>query len=256
MSFFVQLMATSLRASLALRGAFLMQAAFMAINNLLFFAFWWLLFERFDEIHGWRITDVAALFGVAAAGYGIAMVLAGGLPELARRIEAGDLDAILTQPRDALLMAIGGQTRAAGWGDVSSGIVLIALSGLVSASTWPLAVLAIAIAATVFVASGVVIHASAFWLGRTEAVARQATELLITFSVYPPPLFGSTLKLLLFTVLPAGFVSYLPVQMLRDPSWPAALGATAAAVLYALLAVHVFRRGLRRYESGNRFTTG
>jgi ABC-2 type transport system permease protein len=253
MTFLLQLLATSLKASLALRGAFFMQAAFMAVNNVLFFAFWWLLFRRFDAIHGWRITDVAALFGVTAAGFGLVMVLAGGLPELARRIEGGDLDAILTQPRDELLMAIGGQTRAAGWGDIGSGIVLVALSGLVHSFNWPLAVLAIAIAATTFAASGVLFHSSAFWLGRTEGVARQAMELLVTFAVYPPPLFGPALKVLLFTVLPAGFISYMPVQMLRDPSWAGVLGASAAALLYAVSAVLVFRRGLRRYESANRF---
>lgn len=252
-SFFVQLLATSLRASLALRGAFLMQAAFMAINNVLFFAFWWLLFARFDEIHGWRIGDVAALFGVSAAGYGVVMVLAGGLPELARRIEGGELDAILTLPRDDLFMSIAGQTRAAGWGDIASGIALVAMSGLATVWTWPLALLAIAIAATVFAASGVLTHSSAFWLGRTEGVARQLTDLLITFSVYPPPLFGSALRIVLFTLLPAGFISWLPVQMLRDPSLFGVLGSIAAAAAYATIAVSTFRRGLRHYESGNRF---
>ena len=35
--------------------------------------------------------------------------------------------------------------------------------------------------------------------------------------------------------------------------WPGLLAAVSGAVAYSLLAVAVFRAGLRRYESGNRF---
>jgi len=34
-------------------------------------------------------------------------------------------------------------------------------------------------------------------------------ELLITFSLYPEPLFGGALRLALFAVLPAAFVGYI-----------------------------------------------
>jgi hypothetical protein len=37
------LLATNLKATLALRGAFVVQAVFMALNNLAFFVFWWVL---------------------------------------------------------------------------------------------------------------------------------------------------------------------------------------------------------------------
>ena len=40
------LVATNLKAALALRGAFVMQVVFMALNNLTFFVFWWALMRR------------------------------------------------------------------------------------------------------------------------------------------------------------------------------------------------------------------
>jgi ABC-2 type transport system permease protein len=56
---------------------------------------------------------------------------------------------------------------------------------------------------------------------------------------------------LLFTLLPAGFLSYIPVQLLRqfDPAWFAAELAVVIGALFVSIAV--FYRGLRRYESGN-----
>ena len=132
MRLFLALLSTNLQAVLALRTAFWMQALFMALNNVIFFVFWWVLFERFDEIRGWRIEDVAALFGISAAGFGVARIFAGGLYGLARRIEGGQLDPLLVQPRSVLLMTLGSRTNADGWGDVLSGFVLLALSGFIN----------------------------------------------------------------------------------------------------------------------------
>ena len=43
------LVATNLKASFALRGAFWMQVFFMLFNNLIFFVMWWIFFDRFEE---------------------------------------------------------------------------------------------------------------------------------------------------------------------------------------------------------------
>jgi len=52
-----------------------------------------------------------------------------------------------------------------------------------------------AASALILVACGVVFF---------SPVATQLWELLVTFSLYPEPLFGGALRLVLFTVLPAG----------------------------------------------------
>src|SRR5262245_62973044 len=95
--FAAALVATNLRQSLALRGAFWLQAAFMVGNNLIFFTTWWIFFRRFDDVGGWHLADLATLFGTVAAGFGLCVVFAGGVRELARVIADGDLDALLLQ---------------------------------------------------------------------------------------------------------------------------------------------------------------
>ena len=81
---------------------------------------------------------------------------------------------------------------------------------------------------------------------------RQLWEFLITFSLYPRPLFSGALKFVLFTILPAGFIGFLPVELLRDFTWLGLGAAVGGAVIYSVLAALVFAAGLRRYESGNR----
>jgi ABC-2 type transport system permease protein len=246
------LLAANVKATLMLRGAFLMQVVFMALNNLTFFVFWWALMRRVPDVRGWRLGDIQVLFGVVAAGFGAAVTLAGGVRHLGRFIDEGELDTLLTQPKPVLVHALGLRLQASGFGDVLSGIVLIAYSGQVSWRALPAVVLAIVASAVVFVASGIVFFSLAFWLGTVETLARQLWELLITFSLYPEPLFGGVLRLALFTLLPAGFIGYVPARLVQRPSLADALLLTAAAAGYLAIGAVVFNRGLRRYASGSR----
>jgi len=249
------LLATNVKATLMLRGAFVMQVAFMALNNLTFFVFWWALMRRVPDLRGWRLGDIQLLFGVVAAGFGAAVTLAGGVRHLGRFIDEGELDTLLTQPKPVLVHALGLRLQASGFGDALSGIVFIAYSGQVSWRALPVVVLAIVASALVLVASGIVFFSLAFWLGRVETVARQLWDLLITFSLYPEPLFGGVLRLALFTLLPAGFVGYVPARFVQMPSIADGVLLTAAAAGYLAIGVAVFNRGLRRYASGSRFGT-
>jgi ABC-2 type transport system permease protein len=58
-------------------------------------------------------------------------------------------------------------------------------------------------------------------------------------------------KLLLYTLIPAAFVTYLPIQALRELSLTHAALAVAGALGVLAVGVAVFSYGLRRYESGN-----
>jgi ABC-2 type transport system permease protein len=249
------LLATNLKASVALRGAFVVQVVFMALNNFTFFVFWWVLMRRVPALRGWRLGDIQVLFGIVAAAFGLTVTLAGGVRHLGRFIDDGDLDTLLTQPRSVLAHALGLRLQPSGFGDLLSGIVFIAWSGQVSWHMLPLVVGAIVASTLVITACGIVFFSLAFWLGKIETVARQLWELLITFSLYPEPLFGGMLRLALFTVLPAGFVGYLPVRVVHAPSLVNVAALVIGAGAYLAIAVLVFERGLRRYASGSRFST-
>jgi ABC-2 type transport system permease protein len=249
------LLAINLKASLEQRGTFAAQVCFMVLNNLTFFVFWWALMQRVPHLRGWRLGDIQLLFGLVAVAYGLAVTGAGGVQHLGAFIEEGQLDTLLAQPRPVLPYALGLRLQAAGIGDMISGVLFIATSGEVPLRAAPLVLLAAAAGALVLVATGVVFFSLAFWLGRVDALARQLWELLIVFTVYPEPLFGGALRLLLFTALPAGFIGYVPVHFVQEPSLAQAVTMLAAAAVYVTIAVTVFERGLARYSSGSRFAS-
>jgi ABC-2 type transport system permease protein len=244
---------TNLKSALALRASFFLQVTFMALNNLTYFVFWWVLFARVPSLRGYGLRDVYAMFGISAAGFGLVYAVVGGVRHLGRFIDEGELDPLLVQPKPTLLYAVGMRSQPSGWGDFLSGLVFLALSGYVRPANLPLAALAVLSAACTFLGAGIAFFSAAFWLRKTEMLSRQLWELLITFSLYPEPLFGGALRFALFTVLPVAFISYLPVRALRDQSLGEVLAMVGGAGTVLGVGSWLFGRGLRRYSSGSRF---
>ena len=251
--FLVALIATNVKASFALRGAFFIQAAAMLLNNLIFFVMWWIFFDRFHEVRGWRLPDMLAIYGTIAGAFGLSVVLMAGTRDLTRLIVEGDLDSFLGLPKSPLLQAAASRSQASGWGDMASAVLLIGLSGYLSPGRALAGSIGILCGATVFTATTIVLHSLAFWLGNTGTLSQQASEFLVLFSAYPKTIFSGALKVALFTIIPAGFIAYLPVDLIRAPNATLLATVVVSAVVYAALAGWVFDRGLRRYESGNRF---
>jgi viologen exporter family transport system permease protein len=255
-AFVAALARSQLRASFARRGAFFASAGLMLLNDLLFFTIWWVLMHRFGQVGGWHLQDVMMLYAVATVGYGTCVIVFGGLQDLSRKIAEGELDPFLTQPKLPLYQALASRSQASGWGDIAAGSAFFALSGVLGPSRLPWLLLAVPCSAVAFTASGVVFHSLAFWLGRIQSLSRSLFEFTVSFSLYPPALFEGTVRILLFTVLPAGFTAYLPVELLRQPSVSTALLAVGGTASYAAFALWLFQRGLRSYCSGSRITTG
>jgi len=252
--FLLALARTNVKASLALRGAFLLRAAMMIVNNGVFFVVWWVFFERYEEVRGFRLPDMAAVYAVCTGAFGLTMVLGGGVRDLARLIAQGDLDSYLGQPKSPLVSSVASRSESSGWGDLVTSVALFAVCGYVTPGLVPVCVLLAVSGAVIFLSMGVMLHSLAFWLGDTDQLSRQAWEFLILFSVYPGTIFSGWIRVLLFSAIPAGFITFLPVGLLRSFSWGVLAITLGAALAYAGLAALVFRAGLKRYESGSRFT--
>ena len=204
-------------------------------------------------MRGWRLEDMFAIYGMIAGAFGLAVVFGGGSRELTRLIVEGDLDCYLGQPKSPLLQAIASKSQASGWGDMASALLLIGLSGYVIPLSALTGATGMVCGALVLLVTTVIVHSLAFWMGNIESLSRQVTEFMVLFCAYPKTIFTGALKFALYTVIPAGFIAYLPVELVRKPDLLVLAGVVASVLVYASLAAWVFGLGLRRYESGNHF---
>jgi ABC-2 type transport system permease protein len=240
----------AVRVAFADRGNFLIQCAGMTVNNGFILAMWFLFFAGFRQIGGWRMPDVALLIGLIASLVGAAGIAFGGYRDLAAAILRGDPDSVLTQPGPVLPRLLARESTTTAWGDLGTGVVLIAAFADVKPASLPWLAYALACGLVVYVCAGVLFASLAFWAASARSLARDMTDFMIAFSNWPGSIYSGASKLIVYTVFPAGFLVLTPVRLLRAPSLADAALLGAAALAYAGLALGAFTLGLKRYRRG------
>ena len=238
----------AIRVSFADRANFWLQLSGMALNNGFVLLLWFLFFAGFRSVGGWRLADMALLIGILAFTVGIAGVFAGGYRDMAAAILRGEIDPLLTQPRAVLPRLLAQESIASAWGDVLTGVILLAGFAGLHGSDLPVLILVLCGGLAVFLATGVLFASLAFWLRGARSFARDVVDFVILLSSYPGSIYSGAMKFVVYTFVPAGFVVLLPVAALRERSLTDVVTMTAAAVAYVGLAIAAFLLGLRRYR--------
>jgi len=233
------------------RASFVSQVIGMFVNDGLWLVFWALYFARFPVVRGWQQHDVFMLWAVVTLAYGLAMGLFGNALRLAYLIMQGQLDYYLVMPKDVLVHALLGRMYFTAWGDVLFGFLVFGIFGHPTPARLAVFFTASVLSGLIMLSFAVLAHSLAFFLGSSQALSNQVMNALIHFSTYPTSLFQGVTKIILYTVIPAAFVSGLPVSLLRQFSWKMLGILAGAALVTAVLAYWVFRAGLSRYTSGN-----
>ncbi len=222
-------------------------AGFMFAQNLIFFLAWVFFFGAVGEIRGWRLQDVALLYGFLAFAFGFALFLSDGIRTLPLCIQDGSLDTLIVRPRHPLPALMFSRSSASSLGDVLSAPLYWFAFGGMTLDRLPMLLAVALLAAAIFQGAAVLIYSVAFWLSGGGRFSDQLFEILIITAAVPQHGQPLGVKLVLFTAIPAGFITLTPVMLMRSfDAWLLA-GLAAAAVAYAALAVLVFNAGLRRY---------
>jgi ABC-2 type transport system permease protein len=241
----------NLKSQMEYRGAFFSQVLAMIFNNCVWVLFWTVFYSKYAVLRGWTIKDVVTLWAIACAGFGIAHALCGNALHLPVLIMRGQLDAWMLYPRRLLPHLLLGKMSASAIGDAIFGFAtyfVVVCPDLTHATLFIALSIAVAFA---YIGFSIFTGSLAFFIGNAEVLAEQLRGSLITFSTFPPSLFEGWFKIVLFTVLPAAYVSYLPVDALHNMSLVSALETLAGSAAVFLVGVFMFAFGLTRYESGN-----
>jgi ABC-2 type transport system permease protein len=242
----------NLSANMSYATSFLIQVFGMALNNSAFIVFWVILFEQIGgEIAGYEFNDVMFLWSLAATGFGLSVVLFGNGTAISRIIYNGDLDVYLLQPKPVLANVLMSRMIVSGWGDIAYGVALFFITQPASWTGVLLFVVFSLLMMGVLTALRVLYHSLTFFFGNAEAFAGLASELVLSFTLYPGGIFRGPAGWILHSLIPAALVAYIPASLFNsfDVTVFAVLLAADAVVIG--LAVIVFRLGLKRYESGN-----
>jgi ABC-2 type transport system permease protein len=248
--------AAAVRASFADRTNFLLQSLSMVVNNGFMLVLWFMFFAGFHSVGGWKLSDMALLIGLIMSIVGVAGIAFGGYRDMAATILSGEIDALLTQPRSVLARLLSRDSNPSGWGDFATAVaILVAFAGL-SWRDLPLFAVGWLSGLIIYISVAVTFASLAFGIAGARSLARDMTEFVILVSTYPGSIFSGASKLIIYTLLPAGFIVLAPVRLLRQPSFETLAIVIGAAAAYAAIAVGAFHVGLKRYRRGATPTIG
>lgn len=251
LGFLFSLVKMNLASAMEYRASFISQVFGMLINNGIYFLFWLLYFDRFQEIRGYGIAEIYLLFAIVAGGYGLAFALCGNALRLPTLIAEGRLDYYLALPRPALPHILMTHCQVSTIGDLSFALLAYMFTGRFAPLDILLFLLACLLVAVVMVSFSTLFGSLAFYFGNAQQLANQANNAILTFALYPGGLFQGWIKFVLLTVIPAAFVGAIPVELITSHSSAALIRLALFALAGSLIATWFFYLGLRRYESGS-----
>jgi ABC-2 type transport system permease protein len=235
------------------RAAFASQVTIMVVNDIVWVLFWTLFFRRVGTVRGWDGDRILLLLAVITCGAGIALGVLANARRVGNMAVDGQLDGVLALPVPPLAHLLLRRVEPVNVGDFLFGVVLFAVVGSPTLGRAGVFVYVVACAATIVTSFLVLTGSLAFFAGRNEG-GELGFHAMLLLGSYPVDIFAGAAKVVLYTVVPAAFVSTVPARLLEDfdlagSAW---LGAVAGA--FAAAAWATFTLGLRRYTSGSVWT--
>lgn len=227
---------------------FVSNILFMILNNACFIVQWVVIYSIKDDVGGYTFEQILLLWGVAAFTYGISRFFFYSAFDLSDAINKGELDNYLTQPKNVLLSYITGKVDVSALGDLIYGFMIMAFYDI---TKFPLLVLTGVLGGITIVSTSVIFSSLAFWFGRVETFSNTINSIMTNFATYPDGIFKGIIKILFYTLLPLGFTTYVPVNILITFDLPKFLILLGATILYGGVAFLIFNLGLKRYSSTN-----
>lgn len=231
-------------------GKTLVMSFSMLVQNLIFFAMWVVFFVSISQVKGWQLKDVALLIGIIGSSVGISLFVADGIRTTAQRVLDGSIDVLLTRPRHPLPALLFSRSYVSCLGDALSGPILWFTIGDATLAQVPLLLCLTLLSGTIFLSTIIVFYSLAFWIGKSSRFSDQLLETLIIFSTVPQHGQSLGIKIVMYSLLPAGFITLMPVSLLRNFDLSTFAFFVFSSILYVVVSVVVFNAGVKRYVAG------
>lgn len=250
LKFWIAYLKNNLQSAMEYRASFVIQTIGMFVNDLCWIIMWMIVFERFGVIGSWGFSDMLLLYIILTASWGLAGIFFGYWMDIADIIIRGKLDFYLAMPKPALLHVLISKIHLSAVGDLIFGLALIPFAGLNPGQAL-LAIFFTFSAALILVSFGVIANSLAFFVSGTGELFDTLLSSAAVFSSYPFSIFNDTTKMILLTLVPAGFITGLPVEVIKNFNLTSMVCVVIASIAFFMLAYSIFHIGLRKYESGN-----
>lgn len=203
-----------------------------------------------DDVRGYSFNQILLLWGMAASTYGFAHFFFKRSFSLSDTITNGKLDNYLVQPKNVLLASITSDVEVSALGDMLYGLIMLCISGFTIEKLFLFALFTIC-GGIVIVDIAVILASLSFWFGRADMIADTGNGLMINFATYPDGIFKGITKVLLFTLIPIGITTYIPIWVMTKFNLNFTILIILVSIIVTVITFIVFYKGLHKYSSSN-----
>ena len=257
-----RLVGAQIRSQAQYRVAFLIDVLGTALSVGSFFLSIALVLQRFGNLGGWTLAEIAFLYGMLETSFGFMdMIFSGFDPGgFGQRVRRGTFDQLLLRPIDITLQVLGSEFVLRRMGRILQGAAILIFAVRAADIVWTTGKVAylpfVLLGMVAFFGGLFVIGATiTFWTIESIEVVNIFTYGSSELISYPMHIFPGWLRTLFTYIIPAGLLNYYPALYFLDRTDPFGLPgfmrfvAPLAGLAVLSLALAFWRFGIRRYQS-------
>jgi ABC-2 type transport system permease protein len=216
-----------------------------------------LFFQRFPNIGGWSLYEVALCYSVVHIAFSISECFARGFDSFSSIIINGDFDRILVRPRNTILQVLGSKFEFTRIGRLTQSIIVLifSLSHLqIDWNVYKIITLILMTISGIFIFSGIYMLGATmcFWTVEGLEVINIFTDGGRELAQYPLSIYKEWIRKFFTFVIPFGTINYLPLMFILDKTEGNALlymFTPLFGLLFLLPCVLIWDFGVRHYKS-------
>lgn len=250
----------SFRSQMEYRASFVIQSfANFLITGIEFIAIL-ALFDRFGQVLGWSVYEVAILYGLVNSSFAVSEGISSGFDTFQNLIKNGGFDRLLIRPRSLILQILGQHLAWKNVGRFLQGAAIL-IWGIIKVNIiWSVGKAVLLFAAFVggmilFLSLIIVQATMCFWTVESLEMMNTMTYGGVQTAQYPLSIYPQWLRRFFILIVPLGCVTYLPVLAILGR--PAPLGIPAillwisplGAGIFLIVALFLWQIGVRHYSS-------
>lgn len=262
LSIYLRLIGVQIRSQLHYRVNFIMDIFATALVTASVFLSLAFVFDRFDTIVGWKLVEVAFLYGMVESAFGVMdMIFSGFDPQnFGRQIRLGRLDQLLLRPVSLTIQVFGSEFIIRRLGRIFQGFVILLVSMLLLRIDWTiikgLYMPVIFLSLILFFGGLFIIGASiTFWTVESIEVVNILTYGGAEMMSYPMSIYPEWMRRIFTHIVPAIFLIYYPALFILGKPDP--FGMTPYAYFLSplvgistlLVSIGIWNYGIRHYQS-------
>jgi ABC-2 type transport system permease protein len=218
------------------------------------------MFTHVSKLGGFRLPEVALLYGTASLSFGLSDLAVGNIEHLGRRVRQGTFDQMLVRPIPTIVSMAADQFALRRIGRILQALLVLGWALAHVHVDWSVGRVAML---PLMIVSGAVIYAAVFVLGAAvQFWSSDSAEVANAFTYggnflaqYPMTIYPADLVRGMTFVIPMAFVNWYPTLYVLGRADPLGLPTVlrylspVIAIVVVMFAWLAWREGVRRYRS-------